>query len=698
MFSAYTVAVRIALEDKITHGLLGLSGHFTHLHGQAGALNKQLKQIALTAMGGGVMLGIGTGMAKMFDKPIARAIELQNEIAKLNTLPISGALSERIINAAGNAGVATSSQIDNLKLLREIIPTFGAVGPHRDHLIGEAIEAMPYLAKATAMIGAFGGGHGGDDHLAQNMVRIMDASLKGQSATPQFIEHHMQMLTKALLTQQGVLKSDQYLLSAKQAGSAWMGYSDEFKYGIVPTLIAEGGGGGGQVGTWLKYLDRTVMGKRAINRSNRAVWLASGLVDQSDFIDNGVTTGSNYLKPGSIKGHELAESNPFQWILQYVMPVLPKLQKQFGMSEKQALDMLLGNSTQSGAMASILLNRRVQLQRDLEMFHENGGLANYQKMLETSPQLMNVAWAMQQKEIDTQLGKIIVPIQMWFMQFLLPNLEGLAKWMKANPTLVQGLVIAFGALAGTLSFAGTVWLLNASFRALSIGLGLLEIGATGTQAGFILRSLGAGLQYLFGPLAAARTFGGVLMGIGRVFTRFFIGGPLTLFGRAVVMLWGVIANPITWIVALFVAIGAAFVVLYHKWAPFRLFVDGAVSVIGKLFNGIMNAVGGFFNWIGKMLHIPASGMGGLLKWATTDSADVAAAVKSAKETKDGSRFVPKKNQRGGTGQGAIYLDGRVVGKMMAEEHARAASGAPVSASSFNPRSTPIPAGAGAIGR
>lgn len=588
MFQNYAVAIRLSLENQVTMGLIGLSRQFTHLHGQATALQTQMTRIGMLAVGGGVFVGLGMAMTRMFDAPIHKAMQLQGEISKLATLPLPDDMQQRIIQASKDATheAPTSTVQSNLEKMREMIPTFGPIGPHRDKLIEEAIAALPYVNMAEGILTAFGKQQ---DHVGRKMVQLIDQSITGP-VTTEFVRHHAEMITRSIAQNQGLVSVDQMVLAAMQAGSAYNRYDDTMKYAVMSTLISESGGKGSQVGTWLNYVQRAGSGRRLVNRSNKDLWIESGLLSARAINDAGLTTGGAFVKPGDLKDYAMFMRNPFEWVEKYT-PLIRELAAKKGLQPLDIIDSLFGNSVMAGRMMAMLYNRQLTIRRDINMWEANKGTENYMKLVHENPALMDMAFKAQVAKMQTTVGEIILPFAMWSMNILIPALEKLSAWMEKNPGTVKTLTYAFLGLGTALTFVGTVMLLTAAFRALGIFLGLVRIPGAALAAGPVLktimnvgaamgRAIPAALRLLVNPLAlGARLFG--------------------LLGAAI----AVLLNPVTWIVVAVTAAAGAFMYFYNHSAKFRAFVMIAGDYLANTMTAISRWFSNLLNWIGKLVGI-----------------------------------------------------------------------------------------------
>lgn len=682
MFQNYAVAIRLSLENQVTHGLIGLSRQFTHLHGQATALQTQMTRIGMLAVGGGMFMGLGMAMTRMFDAPIHKAMQLQGEISKLATLPLPEEVQQRIIQAAKLATheAPTSTVQSNLEKMREMIPTFGPIGPHRDKLIEEAIAALPFVNQAEGILTAFGKKQ---DHVGRKMVQLIDQSITGPVST-EFIRHHAEMITRSIASNQGLVGVDQMVIAAMQAGSAYNRYDDIMKYSVMSTLISESGGKGSQVGTWLNYVQRAGTGRRLVNRHNKDLWIESGLLRPGAIDERGLTTGGAFVKPGDLRDYQLFMRNPFEWTEKY-SPLIRQLAEKKGLQPLDIIDSLFGNSVQASRMMAMLYNRQLTIRRDINMWEANAGSGNYMKMVHENPALMDMAFKAQIDKMQTTVGEIILPFAMWSMNILIPALEKLSAWMEKNPSTVKTLTYAFLGLGTAMTFAGTVMLLTAGFRALGIFLGLIRIPGAAMVAGPVLKTI----------LDVGAKIGTMLPTALRLLTN-----PLALGARLIGLLGAALAillHPVTLIAAGLLATGAAFLWFYNHNAKFRAFV----MIAGDYFNNTMTAVSRWFSnlltWIGKLLGIKDLGasIGNWWKDLWTADPTVAANAEKMRENywrqqggvidKDGRivrgtagptlarpSVAPRAGhggQQGATG-GNVYLDSRAVGSVVFGEGAR----------------------------
>jgi hypothetical protein len=578
---------------------MALSSQFVHLHGQAGALQTQLLRIGATALSGGILLGVGAAMAKMFDRPIQRAMELQGEISKLSTLPLGPGILKLLEDGARaeTRRTPTSTTVGNIGYLREMIGAFGPVEGNEEQAAREALAVLPYVNQIDALMRIAGKPQ---QFIGRDLVKLVDLSIRnGQVMTPELMAHHSNLISKAIVAQGGAINVNNLLQAAQASGSSYAKWTDDFKYSIFPTMVAETAGSPSQIGTWLNYLDRAGGGRRLMSKHNLKYWLASGLIDER-FIDVNNFTGGVFTDPRALVDQQLFRRDKLEWVRKH-MPAIQSGAASIGLESSDYLSILFGNSVQADKAMSQIWNSFLTLDREGKFTRANAGLGNYQKMLETNPTMFKLVIAAQQTEISGNVGKIFMPIYMAIMQHLMPNLQGLSQWVQENPAKVKTLTVAFLGLAASMMIAGTVMLLNAAFKALAITLGLVRIANGQAVLGPILTFLFALRGGAAGAAAISR-LGPWLQVLARGL-RLLIS-PITFLLRPLAMFVASVAacNPVAVaIAAALVAVGAACLWAYNNLGWFRAGVDAVVVLTQRLFKAIKDGVMGLFNWVKGIL-------------------------------------------------------------------------------------------------
>lgn len=207
--------------------------------------------------------------------------------------------------------------------------------PHQE----EVPEYVPTFARFAS---AYKVGHPGANEEEVNgaLEQFFKASeLEGSARTAESFSKSLDAKLKALNYQSGLIKPDDFLGFAKQAGGAATMLSEEFRNKIIPLIMAEMGGQ--RTGTAIQAINKQAVGDFEGNGHALAEWIDMGLIrkDQVLYTKQGKPLG---LKPGEHpKGYEDMVQNPLSFSEHTLMPAidagLAKRQKKMTAAERAKL-------------------------------------------------------------------------------------------------------------------------------------------------------------------------------------------------------------------------------------------------------------------------------------------------------------------------------------------------------------------------
>lgn len=492
MFEAYKIAVKISLVNHVSAGLLSMSKQMIGLQGNAKALKKELDGIKMIALVGGAAAGTGFMGLGIMAKMLKPAQEYAHQ---LNIINMAGWTQRDIANAVGDAwkntgNVITTTATENLRTLLDLKNVLGD--------FGEARMALPIVSRIQSVLAASSEEKisGNSKDLAYSMAKALD--IIGAAQNKESFESQAEQMAKVIIATQGRVTPEAFKSTFQYARQAKYGLSDVFKYQILPSLIQEnaagGGGGGGSrgVGPMLAAFYRTT-NQGYINKKSLPILESLGLVGASSALKT-TTSGTTV---GHFKGWELAGSNPFEWVQTVLMPAI---YKQFGKDvSKQKIQDIINQAFRGNQLgASLALEfalKPVNFLRDQQNIIKTMSTADaYKAALSNDPNTAFDALSAQWANFKTSFMMGVVPVLIPALIKLTNMFNDLARWGRENPLLMKSIAIGLASVFGAMAFGGTVTLLAAAFKGLSLAIGF---GAVGGVAGI------TGIAAALGPVGAA---------------------------------------------------------------------------------------------------------------------------------------------------------------------------------------------------
>ena len=293
---AYTVYIKLALQNQVSAGLLGMSGQFTKLNAQADILQARLKSIGAMAMVGAGMLFGGIVGLSMFDKALKHGEEYAHQ---LNIINMAGVSQVDIANAIGDAWkvtgkVITTTATENLRMLNDMRIVFGDMG--------EARQALPLVAQMQAVLMSSKEGKEAaqDKDFAFSVAKALD--IIGAVKNKEEFMTEANMMAKTVTAFQGRVTPKMFQSTFAYARQAKYALDNEFKYEILPTLMMEyamsgsGAGGGSRgvgpmIAAMYRMTNQGYINKKALPELERV-----GLVKKGSALKtttSGTTVGSD---------------------------------------------------------------------------------------------------------------------------------------------------------------------------------------------------------------------------------------------------------------------------------------------------------------------------------------------------------------------------------------------------------------------
>lgn len=492
MFEAYKVGVTLALNNHVSAALGILAGQFGKTDLEAKKLQATLKQIKLLGIGGAVAAGTGFMGLGMIGAAVKPAKEYVHQLAQAKAMGMTQLEIAQATSAAWQtaSAVMTSNPTQNLQAIRELRSVFGNTQ--------DAIRFLPQMQRIQAVLDSTLAGQGGVGAKDVAFTAAKALELRGASMNPQTFQEQADYITRAIIASAGKFNPQMLLQAQKYAGVGGTGYSNDFMYGIMPTLAQELGGS--STGTALTSLYRAVVGGR-IDKKALAVWQQLGLLD-------GVKSVTGESAMVQAKNAGLFQQSPFEY-MQYLQGELVKR----GITdpkEQQVMYERLFSNRVAGRMANILAMQGPRLEKDFALTKGAGDSSAYYQLIKEDPDMVYAALGAQWTSLKTSLGMTVVPVVIPMIRELTSAFNSLATFAANHPTLTQGLMLTFTALSGMAAIGGTLMVAGAGLKLIGVGLGALT-GLPLAGAALGLSSLIpaiAGVVALGMAVANADTIGG----------------------------------------------------------------------------------------------------------------------------------------------------------------------------------------------
>lgn len=492
MFEAYKVGVTLALNNHVSGALGLLAREFVKTDLEAKKLQATLKQIKLLGVGGAVAAGTGFMGLGLIGKAVKPAKEYVHQLEMAKAAGMSHLEIAQATSAAWKTAgeVMTSNPTQNLQAIRELRSVFGGTQ--------DAIRFLPQMMRIQAVLDSTLAGTGGVGAKDVAFTAAKALELRGASVNPQTFQEQADYITRAIIASGGRFNPQMLLQAQKYAGIGGTGYSNDFMYGIMPTLAQELGGS--STGTGLTSLYRAVVGGR-IDKKALGVWQQLGLLD-------GVKSVTGESAMVQAKNASLFQQSPFEY-MQYLQGELVKR----GITdpkEQQAMYERLFSNRVAGRMANILAMQGPRLQKDFALTRGAGDSSAYYDLIRRDPTMVDAALSNQWTALKTALGMTVVPVIIPMLRGLTSALNSLATFAANHPTLTQGLMLTFAGLSSLATLGGTLMVAGAGLKVIGLGLSTftgLPLLAAATGLGTLTAAV-AGIVALGMAVGNADSIGG----------------------------------------------------------------------------------------------------------------------------------------------------------------------------------------------
>lgn len=391
---------------------------------RAEALSQTLKDLGHAA-------AVGAGVATHF--AYEKGAELQHNVVSLR----NAGVPENDINRAREIATATAKTVPAIPVAEGLQIYQEARGSlqHPD----EAFELLPMLSQAKSVLEAMGM----QDARMGDLVKA--GELQGLTKNKDQFQKFLNDQVRVMAVLKGTVTTNDIFEAAKYSKLAGLGYNDEFRNLILPSLIQEMGGA--SAGTGLSTLQKTLRGGLQNKHLPVQILKRLGLLEDPNAI---VRTKTGEIKgyAGKLSGDELLGQNPFQWFNQVFKPAAEAKGYKTQDDQFRLINMLLGQK--AGDVAAKFLSqseifeqhqRNYEAAPDVATMVENNRRDPLAAMTEMAGAFTNFASVLTNPAMD-RAAKIMDSIA----QSINGWAESVAAFQKAHPELAKGL--AGGALVG----------------------------------------------------------------------------------------------------------------------------------------------------------------------------------------------------------------------------------------------------------
>jgi len=576
-FEAYSVAVKLSLINHVSAGMALISRGLVSTGQDVDKLNAKLASIGKQAAIGGAMFGGGLALASLFKAPLDAAKEYELAFTKFKTLNLGGAINAQADSFSRSANVLGVSAKDLMNSLSESVGLFGD--------FDLAKKLTPKIAALNAANSAIFAGKVGhiDEGSTRSLLKFIDR--RGGTHDEATFLRNLDLAERMVTGSGGFIKFRDLDQFSQMGGTAFRGLSDE---GILNMSLLLQEQGGAKAGTSLMSTYQNLIAGRTPKKT-MGMLAEFGLGDLK--METHGSVGGKQIKSlvmGNIKGGDLLQANPPEWIRSVFLPALAAHGVTSESEILKATNDLISNRTASN-QASIMGTQQLQLIRDANLSKNAMGVSQVQQAYKDDPNSKFADLKAKWNGLMVNIGIAILPLAIRALEKITPLLISMAEWVDKNKESVKSFGLGLAVFSGFLIGGGLINMTIAAGR----GFWLLAkaIWFLGGPLVPIIARFGTYLViFVVDAFKAVAMFltSGFLRGIVMAFLS-----PLKLLGQGLLFLGrALLMTPIGLVVT---AIAAAAFLLWNNWSE----ISGALKLMWsdmktgfiKLFNG---DIGGAF--------------------------------------------------------------------------------------------------------
>lgn len=481
------------------------------------------------------MFGFGAAIAGSLKAPYEEAKKL--EMAKTAFRQMNLSTEDNATAFASAASLAHkqlgSTITENIELIQDLHTSFGD--------LHHALEFAPDFQKFATMAKIMNHGKSVDG-LVQNSAKALEH--RGDKVTQNLDEFRseLSMMSQVYLATKGRVNANDYFVASQRGKVAYQMADKDFLYGAFAGLIQQMTGA--TAGTSLMTMNSSLIGGHMDNKAkgflaDLGLWTTNispiqkqinaelAKLSAKDRKELGLT--KNVAMTGGLteQAANLAAHNADRFVKEILVPAM---HAKFGnVTNDQMIELIAKHFNRATAdILGKLISSQKTLDKDTANFRKSNdfrsGYAEYIKSPEGAEVAADAAW----RNFLAVFGSVYLPTITKGLLKLAGGLDSLAQFVERNPGPVKVLAYALLGLAGTMMFGGTVNLLAASMRGLSLALGMQAIGGIKGIAGISAALNGASKFSLVGAIGAlANPIGIAVLALGTLAAAFYAFSPLT---------------------------------------------------------------------------------------------------------------------------------------------------------------------------
>ena len=205
--------------------------------------------------------------------------------------------------------------------------------------------------------------------------------IKGVTQHPKEFHDYMEGIAKGLNAFGDTLKPYQYYEMFKYGRQATPTLSSGYILSIAPSVAQEMGGS--SFGKATSAFSQAIVGN-VMKHAALKDFASLGLIARGDLLSTR-TGEAKGLKPGAhVQGWRLAQTNPYEWVKQYLLPALEKA----GVTDKQeqmARISAMFQNQQAAQLVGIFTTQQARIEKDQANQQRAGGMASADDIMKNDP-------------------------------------------------------------------------------------------------------------------------------------------------------------------------------------------------------------------------------------------------------------------------------------------------------------------------
>jgi hypothetical protein len=540
MFEAFKIGVKISLINHAALGLAALAKDFMRTEAQAAALQKRIDSINKQAMKGGLMLGLGAGIAGMLKGPYEEAKKLEQERQKFRVLNLSAADNElAFTKAQALAHKNLGSTIgENIALIRDLHTAVGDLpGALR---MSEDFQKFSIAARVQNDGKPVEG-------LVYNAVKALEHRGDRVAQNPAEFKRELGMMSQVYFGSGGKVGPNDYFHASQTGKLAYTLFDPKFLYGQFAAYMQAKTGPTAGTGS-MTYVSSLLGGH--MDNKGKGFLTSLGLWDVSvgpqaklmqQAINDAIQKDPS-IKASLSKMHmltpivgglpdqyvEMATRRPDEFIQKVVAP---RIRERFGMNltDEQVAGIVMRNLNRntSDFIGSFITSQH-KYEKDAGIFGNAKGFSSAYQQYIKSPEGAEIAAEAAWKNFLAVFGTLYLPVITSGLLKLAGALDSLAQTIQKHPAMFRALSYALIGLSGALMIRGTVLVLTAAMRGLGLALAMQAVGGAAGLTRIAGLIGGAGKASLFGAIGAlASPIGIAVLAIGTLAAAAYAFRPMT---------------------------------------------------------------------------------------------------------------------------------------------------------------------------